>query len=42
MNNESYNTKEESIKDYDDHCDITRGRDVYKDCPFQLTHRHFS
>ena len=40
MIHEWYNTQEENIKQHYDHCAITYGRDVYKDCPFPLKHRH--
>ncbi len=42
MINKWYNTKEENIKHHYDHCAITRGQDVYKDCLSPLKHRHFS
>jgi hypothetical protein len=40
MTNEWYNTKEVNIKHHYDHCAITYGQNVYKDCPFPLNHRH--
>jgi hypothetical protein len=42
MINEWYNTKEENIKHYYEHCAITHGQNVYKDCPSPSKHRHFS
>ena len=42
MINEWHNAKEENIKHHYDYCAITSGRDMYKDCPSPLKHRHFS
>jgi protease II len=42
MNNEWYNTKEENIKYYCDHCGIARGQNGYKDCSFPLNQHHSS
>jgi hypothetical protein len=41
MVNEWYNIKDEHIKHHYDHCAITYGQDVYKDCPFPFKHSHF-
>jgi hypothetical protein len=42
MINEWYNTEAKNIKHHYDHCAITRGQDVYKDCPFPSKHCHSS
>ncbi|CAF3365655.1 unnamed protein product [Rotaria sp. Silwood2] len=42
MTNEWFNTRKDNIKHYYDHCGITYGQDVYKDCPFPLNHHHHS
>lgn len=40
MTNEWYKTREINIKHHYDHCAITYGQNVYKDCPYPLNHRH--
>jgi hypothetical protein len=40
MNNEWHNTKPQNIRNYYNHCCITRGQNVYKDCPKPNTHHH--
>lgn len=41
MIDEWHNTKEENIKHHYDHCSITYGQDVYKDCPLPFKHHHY-
>jgi hypothetical protein len=42
MKNEWFATTQRNIKHYYNHCGITRGRNVYNDCPFPSNHHHSS